>query len=41
MPTIAAIEPRFRTVGGVRIRYAESDGPTEVATDVNAFPVGS
>lgn len=29
MPAIAAIEPQFRTVDGVRIRYAESDGPPE------------
>jgi pimeloyl-ACP methyl ester carboxylesterase len=29
MPTAAAIEPQFRTVDGVRIRYASSDGPSE------------
>ena len=29
MPAIAAIETRFRTVDGVRIRYAESEGPPE------------
>jgi pimeloyl-ACP methyl ester carboxylesterase len=29
METIAAIEPQFRTVDGVRIRYAESDGSAE------------
>jgi pimeloyl-ACP methyl ester carboxylesterase len=29
MTAIAAIEPEFRTVDGVRIRYAESDGPPE------------
>jgi pimeloyl-ACP methyl ester carboxylesterase len=29
MPAIAAIEPKFRTIDGVRIRYAESEGPPE------------
>jgi pimeloyl-ACP methyl ester carboxylesterase len=29
MPAIAAIKTQFRTVDGVRIRYAESDGPPE------------
>jgi pimeloyl-ACP methyl ester carboxylesterase len=29
MPAIAAIKPQFQTVDGVRIRYAESDGPAE------------
>jgi pimeloyl-ACP methyl ester carboxylesterase len=29
MSAIAAIKPQFRTVDGVRIRYAESDGPPE------------
>jgi pimeloyl-ACP methyl ester carboxylesterase len=29
MPTTAVMETRFRTVAGVRIRYAESDGPRE------------
>jgi pimeloyl-ACP methyl ester carboxylesterase len=29
MPTTAVIQTQFRTVDGVRIRYAESDGPTE------------
>jgi pimeloyl-ACP methyl ester carboxylesterase len=29
MPTIAAIQPQFRTVDGVRIRYAETEGPPE------------
>jgi pimeloyl-ACP methyl ester carboxylesterase len=29
MATLAAIEPQFRTVDGVRIRYAESDGPAD------------
>jgi pimeloyl-ACP methyl ester carboxylesterase len=29
MPATAAIEPQFRTIDGVRIRYAESDGPPE------------
>jgi pimeloyl-ACP methyl ester carboxylesterase len=29
MPAIAGIEPKFRTVDGVRIRYAESEGPPE------------
>jgi pimeloyl-ACP methyl ester carboxylesterase len=29
MPAIAAIKPQFQTVDGVRIRYAESDGPPE------------
>jgi pimeloyl-ACP methyl ester carboxylesterase len=28
-PAIAAIEPQFRTVDGLRIRYAEGDGPPE------------
>jgi pimeloyl-ACP methyl ester carboxylesterase len=31
MPAIAAIEPEFRAVDGVRIRYAESDGPADRA----------
>ncbi len=29
MPAIAAIKPRSQTIEGVRIRYAESDGPPE------------
>jgi pimeloyl-ACP methyl ester carboxylesterase len=29
MPTTAAIRPEFRTIDGVQIRYAESDGPGE------------
>jgi pimeloyl-ACP methyl ester carboxylesterase len=29
MPAITAITPQFQTVDGVRIRYAESDGPAE------------
>jgi pimeloyl-ACP methyl ester carboxylesterase len=29
MPAIAAIKPRFRTVDGLRIRCAESEGPAE------------
>ena len=29
MPTTAAIETRFRTIDGVRIRYAATDGPHE------------
>jgi pimeloyl-ACP methyl ester carboxylesterase len=29
MPAVAAIEPQFQTVGGVRIRFAESVGPAE------------
>jgi pimeloyl-ACP methyl ester carboxylesterase len=29
MPAVAAIEPGFRTIDGVRIRYASSDGPSE------------
>jgi pimeloyl-ACP methyl ester carboxylesterase len=29
MPAMAAIKPQFQTVDGVRIRYAESDGPPE------------
>jgi len=27
MPAVAAIQPEYRTVGGARIRYAESDSP--------------
>ena len=29
MPAIAAIQPQYQTVDGVRIRFAESDGPSE------------
>ena len=29
MSAIAAVQPQFRTVDGVRIRYAEQDGPSE------------
>jgi hypothetical protein len=29
MPTTAVIQTQFRTVDGVRIRYAESDGQHE------------
>src|SRR3954464_9662936 len=29
MSATAAIQPQFRTVDGVRIRYAEQDGPSE------------
>jgi pimeloyl-ACP methyl ester carboxylesterase len=31
MSAISAIQPQFRTVDGVRIRYAEQDGPSERA----------
>ena len=29
LPAIADMKPQFRTVAGVRVRYAESDGPPE------------
>jgi pimeloyl-ACP methyl ester carboxylesterase len=29
VPAVAAMKPQFQTVDGVRIRYAESDGPAE------------
>ena len=29
MPAIAAIQPQYQTVDGVRIRFAETDGPSE------------